>query len=121
MSFQHIRQLLIRTSRSITPEDELGYPNHSEEALRPEDKESKLELKLAHQRQREDNVIRTWVVFPPPSLREVRIWTQAFVGRTNGEHMAVWMLQDNEWPDNEWDLVDNHPIKGEEVCGGDFV
>ena len=126
LSFQHLRRLLIRTSRSITPdetpssesEDELRYP----EALWPEDEELKMELKLAYQRQREDGVVRRWLVFPPPSLTEIVVWTKAFAGRMNGERMAAWMLKCDERRGRSWwEVVRNHPVKGEEVYGGDFI
>ena len=56
LSFTQLKRLLIRTPRSITPEeiprnkseDELGYPKRPRVAVQPEDKELKLELKLAH-------------------------------------------------------------------------
>ena len=126
LSFQHLRRLLIRTSRPITPdetpisesEEELGY---LEEALWLEDKELKMELKLAHQRQREDGVVRRWLVFPPPSLTEIVVWTKAFAGRTNGERMAAWMPKCERRGCSQWEVVRNHPIKGEEVYGGDFI
>jgi hypothetical protein len=112
-SFKHLRRLLIRTSRSITTsEDGVGYL--------PEDEE----LKLARQRQREDDVIRGWLVsLPQPSpLTEIKIWTKALAGRTNGERMAVWILKYNErWGCNRWEVVCNHPITGEEVCSADFI
>lgn len=117
LSFQHIKRLLIRTSRSITPEeteygDGLGYPEHPNEALQPEDEE----LTLVHQRQEEDTVVRQWLVFPPPSLAEFQIWTNAFKGHANGERRAVWMPIYNEYMDrDQWQQVRDHPFEVEEV------
>jgi hypothetical protein len=82
-----------------------------------------LELSLALRRQREDNVIRQWLVMYPPCLRELRIWTKAFAGRTNGERLVGWMLKGyiDGRSGPQWEVVDNHPIIGEEVSGGDFI
>jgi len=58
LSFCSLRRLLIRTSRSITPEETpsneseggLGCPKRLKEVLRPDSEdEFELELKLAHQ------------------------------------------------------------------------
>jgi hypothetical protein len=107
---------LIRTSRSITP-DETPSGERDEE-----NEEMELELKLACQRRREDVVIRDWLVFPPPSLTEVRIWTKAFAGRTNGERMSTWVPSSSRyWDCDRWEVAENRPIEGEEVCGGDFI
>lgn len=112
LSFKHLQRLLIRTSRSITVPS-----SGSKDGLQLGDEESKLELKLAHQREQEDDVVRRWLVFLPSSLTETRVWTKAFAGRANGERMAVWMPKNNY----QWEVICNHPIKGEEVCGGDFI
>jgi hypothetical protein len=64
LSFHKLRQLLIRTFRSITPKEMpsseskggLGYSRHQTEGLQPED-EFELELKLSHQHWREDDVL----------------------------------------------------------------
>ena len=70
LSFKHLQRLLIRTSRSITmPSSE------NEDGPQLGDKESKLELKLAHQREQEDDVVRRWLVCLPSSLAEFRVWT----------------------------------------------
>lgn len=118
LSFTHLERLLIQTSRSIVPEET------PKEALQLEDEELKLELKLAHRRQREDDVIRRWLVATPPALCGILIWTKAFAGRINGERMAVRTLKDdsdNYWGYDQWKILHDHPIKGEEVCGGDFI
>ena len=113
LSFQHIKRLLIRTSRSITPEETEG-----EDGLGWEDGVST----LVHQCQQEDRVVRRWLVFPPPSLTEFRIWTRAFKGHTNGERMAVWMPSYNErLGRDQWQEVRDHPFEGEEVDDGSFI
>ena len=106
LSFRRIERLLIRTSRSITPEDGLGWED---------------EVPL-HQRQQEDSVVRKWLVFPPPSLTEFRIWTKAFKGHTNGERIAVWMPSYNErLGRDQWQEVRDCPFEGEEVDDGSFI
>jgi hypothetical protein len=127
LSFHKLRRLLIRTFRSITPkempssesEGGLGYSRRQPEGLRPED-EFELELKLSHQHRREDDVLRRWLVFPPPFLAEVQVWTKAFAGRMNGERMTVRKLTYSRWG-TQWEMVSDKPIKGEEVCGGEFI
>lgn len=116
LSFQHIKRLLIRTSRSITPEeteygDGLGRPEHEDEVST-----------LVHQRQQEDSVVRQWLVFPPPSLAEFKIWTKAFKGRTNGECMAIWMPSYDELLDrDQWEEVYDE-VEGVRACDdGTFV
>jgi len=132
VSFTHLTRLLIRTSRSITPspeetpssesEDKLGCLKCLKEALHSEGKESKLEHELVHQRQREDRVVRRWLISPPNSLIQILIWTKAFAGRTNGERLADWSLRYDEHRGcRQWDIFQNHPMKGEEVCGGIFI
>ena len=118
LSFRHLERLLIQTSRSIAPEETLN------EVLQLEDEELKLELRLDHRCQQEDDVVRRWLVSPPPALHGILIWTKAFAGRTNGERMAVRVLKDNSyeyWGYDRWEVVHDHPIEGEEVCGGDFI
>lgn len=120
LSFQHIQQLLIQTSRSITSESKngLGSLEHWEEELLLEDDM----LKLVHQHQQEDSMVRGWLVFPPTSLREFWIWTKAFKGHMNGERMAIWMPSYDERRDcNQWQIVPDHSSKGEGVCDGDFI
>ena len=130
VSFRNLTRLLIRTSRSITLEetpssegkDKLGCPKHLKEALHLEDEELELELKLAHQRQQEDMVVRRWLIRPPDSLTQVLIWTKAFTGRTNGERLADWGLRyDESWGSRQWVVFRNRPAKDEEVCGGVFI
>jgi len=111
LSFRRIERLLIRTSRSIIPEG-----TESEDGLGWEDDMS------LYQRQQEDSVVRKWLVFPPPSLIEFRIWTKAFKGHTNGERMAVWMPSYNErLGRDQWQEVRDHPFEGKEVDDGSFI
>ena len=126
--FTHLKRLLIRTSRSILPEeipsseseDELGCPECPREAFHPEGEDLKLELKLAHRHQRENDVVRRWLISPPPFLTDFLIWTKAFAGRTNGERMTVRML-DKRRGYNQWKVIYDHPIRGREVCDGMFI
>lgn len=108
-SFKHLRRLLVRTSHAITTSS-----SESDDGL------GCLRGKMVHQREQEDNVVRRWLTFLPPSLTEVQIWTKAFAGRANGERMAVWMYSERRGF-RGWEVVRNHPIEGEEVCGGSFI
>jgi len=113
LSFQYLTWLLIRTSHSITSSNESkdgpGCPKDEK-------------VKLAHQHQQEGDVIQWFLAFLPSSLTEIKIWIKVFAGRTNGKRLAVWMLKYNERQDcNQWEVVCNHPIEGEEVYDGDFI
>ena len=65
-------------------------------------------------------MVLRWLISPPPKLTDFLIWTKAFAGRTNGERMVVRKL-DSHLGYDRWKVAYDHPIRGTEVCGGNFI
>jgi hypothetical protein len=97
-SLVFLEQLLIQMSCSLR-ERSSSEVSDSEDWLGPAAVQPEHEgLEFICQCQREDDKVRRWLLlFSPPCLTQVVIWTKVFAGGAEGERIVDWRHNGLQW------------------------